>query len=113
MEIYRVENRNQEIFEQHVDEGMSMTQHLKTLLSPSSWATQVEVVAAASLFNIPLYYYTSNTYKWNVVKPLVDRDSKPLIICPQLTPLNDSVNLLRPTHFELLNYTGTHYDAIV
>ena len=115
LELYRVENRNQEIFQQHVTEGISIAQHLNTLLSPSSWETQVEVVAAASLFNIPLYYCTeeNSTYKWNVIKPLTDKHFKPLVICPLLTPLDDSIELLRPEHFELLYVTNTHYNAIV
>ena len=83
-ELYRVENRNREIFQQHVTSGISITAHLKSLLSPSSWATQVEVAAATSLFNVPVYYCMedNNTYKWNVVNPLTDKQQTPLVKCP-------------------------------
>jgi len=90
-------------------------QHLNSLFSPSSWATRVDVVAAASLFHIPIYYCTkkNGTHKWNVVKALTDKHAKPQVIWPQLTPLDDTVELQRPEHFELLYFTNSHYDATV
>ena len=37
-----------------------------------TWATLVEVVAAATVFMIPVYFVTQSRegYRWNVVRPL-------------------------------------------
>ena len=83
--------------------------------SPRTWATQVEVVAAATVFEVPLYCCTqdqSNVYMWHVVKPFfTDRE------CPLKHPAfpqpSDSTTLLRPAHFELFYYDNCHYDVIV
>ena len=56
-----------------------------------TWATQVEVVVAASAFEIPVYFYAkkpgSEYFVWNILQ--------------------------MPTHFELFYYDSLHYDAIV
>ena len=76
--------------------------------SPRTWATQVEVVAAASVFQVPLYYCTQdkNVYKWNVVQPFLNREC-PLKL-PAFPQSNDSTTLLMPTHFELFYYDNCH-----
>ena len=41
--------------------------------TPGTWATHVEVLATASVFEVPVYYCTQNSqgeYKWSVVKPI-------------------------------------------
>ena len=80
-----------------------------------SWATQVEVAAAASVFQVPVYYckQENNKYRWHVVKPLTDKHQQPIVKCPELPTLDDNITLLKPTHFELLYYENSHYDAIV
>ena len=93
-----------------------MEQHLTTLASPNSWATQVEVAAAASLFRIPVYYCSreeNGQYKWNVVKPLTDKRQRPIVKCPILPELDEDITMKDPTHFELLYFHNSHYDAIV
>ena len=55
----------------------------------------------------------NGTHKWNIVEPLADEHSKPLVKCPQLIPLDDTVKLQRPNHFELFYVMNTHLDAIV
>ena len=98
--LYRTINLNQEVFDGLMMNGLSIDQHLKHLNSLNTWATQVEVAAAASVFHIPVYYCIEE-YKWNIVKPLTDRKQQS-IKCPILPELGDDFTLLRPNSFESL-----------
>ncbi len=113
--LYRTEALNKKIFEHHLMNGASIDEHLQAIASPSSWATQVEVAAAASIFQVPVYYCKeeNNLYKWNVVNPLTDKQQKPIVKCPKLPVLDENITLLKPTHFELFHFQNSHYDAIV
>ena len=77
---------------------------------PGIWATQVEVVAAATIFKIPIYFISTSTtgHKWNVIHPL----NNSLLHYPCFLDI-DGVALLKPSHFELLYYENFHYDAVV
>jgi hypothetical protein len=116
--VYRMENLNKDTFSKFLMPGVNsetIDDHIKMISSPRAWATQVEVVAAATVFEVPLYYCTrdhSDVYKWNVVKPFVTDRECPLKL-PVFPQPNDSTTLLRPTHFELFYYDNCHYDAIV
>ena len=51
----------------------SFKEHLKFLQCLGSWATQVEVVTVATLFQVPVYYCKSSqdgVYHWEVTNPL-------------------------------------------
>ena len=56
----------------------STNHHFKNISSfykqcPGSWATQVEVVTVATMFQVPVYYYKSSqdgVYHWEVTNPL-------------------------------------------
>ena len=114
--VYRMENLNRDTFSRFLMPGVNsetIDDHIR-ISSPCTQATQVEVVAAASVFQVPLYYCTqdkNNVDKWNVVKPFFNGE------CPLKLPAfpqpNDSITLLMPTHFELFYYDDCHYDAIV
>ena len=77
---------------------------------PGIWATQVEVVAAATVFEIPIYFISSSTtgHKWNVIHP----QTNSLMRYPSFPDI-DGATLLNPSHFELLYYENFHYDAVV
>ena len=61
--IFLIPGENEPTMEKHIENGSI----------PGTWATQVEVVAAASTFEIPIYYYSidkkSDKYTWKVVHP--------------------------------------------
>ena len=79
-----------------------------------SWATQVEVVAAASVFQVPVYYFSRTTMAWNIVNPFgTNSVSQTTLRLPVLPPPDSCLTRLKPTHFELLYYENCHYDAIV
>ena len=115
--VYRMENLNKDTFSKFLMPGFNsetIDSHIKMISSPRTWATQVEVVAAASVFQVPVYYCTKDKdsgYKWNVVKPFFSNQcSLKLPVFPQP---DDSITPLRPSHFELFYYDNCHYDAIV
>ena len=91
--------------------------HIKKLLHPNSWATQMELIAAATLFQVSIYYCTcvTNTfgnrkYQWEVVKPLAaaNQFNYPHIV--EDDPIHSAVI---PHHFELVYYNNCHYDSVV
>lgn len=93
--LYRTVALNKTIFEPHHMNETSIEDHLKAMAS-NAWATQVEVAAAASAFNVP-----------------VDKQQRPTVKCPPLPLMDEDITLLKPTHFELLYFHNSHYDAIV
>ena len=112
--LYRTVALNKTIFEPHHMNETSIEDHLKAMAS-NAWATQVEVAAAASAFNVPVYYYKveNDQHEWNVMKPLTDKQQRPTVKCPPLPLMDEDITLLKPTHFELLYFHNSHYDAIV
>ena len=87
--------------------------HAKMMLQLGTWATQVEVAAAATYFQMPVYYIALEQdaairYKWSVVKPLCSRNS----LC--FPDEDETVVLRKPiTHFELIYYSHVHFDCVV
>ena len=83
---------------------------MSTQLEAGIWATQIEVVAAATIFEIPIYFISTSTtgHKWNVIHPL----NNSLLRYPCFPDI-DGVALLKPSHFALLYYGNFHYDAVV
>ena len=83
-----------------------------------SWAIQVEVVAAASAFKIPVCLLLqqktgSEDFVWNVVQPF--NGTKKTLKLPVFPDISETINisLQMPTHFELFYYDSLYYDAIV
>ena len=89
----------------------SIDQHCECMWISGTWATLVEVVAAATVFMIPVYFVTQSRegFKWNVVRPL----NRPQLHYPHFPDVPESIMLQKPSHFELLYYTNLHYDAVV
>ena len=79
--------------------------HLECLQQPTSWATQVEVVAIATFFKVPVYNFTNNNgyFHWEIIKPI-----KGTIISKELF-----YDVKPPHHFEFLYWHKAHYDCVV
>ena len=111
--VYRMVLLNKRIFKPYFI-STSKVQTFEELCEhnwkPGIWATQVEVVAAATIFQIPIYFISPSTtgHKWNAMHPLTNS----LIHYPCFPDI-DGVSLLKPSHFELLYYENSHYDAVV
>ena len=116
--VYRTEMYNKLIFANYLIPGHDETtidDHLKKISVLGSWATQVEVVAAASAFEIPVYFYSkkpgSEDFVWNVVRPF--NSTKKTLKLPVFPDISETISLQMPTHFELFYYDSLHYNAIV
>ncbi len=51
-----------------------------------------------------------------MVKPLTNKEQRPIMKCPDLDGVLDDefrCTCSKPSHFELLYFNNTHYDAIV
>ena len=118
--LMRVENLNKEVFEGKLTDlnEPSIREHVHKLLRPNTWGTHVEIMAAATYFQVPVYFCYKNTmgiYKWDVVKPLCPLEKLRL---PDLTGMFADIppkpdDLPPLTHFELLYHSNVHYDCVV
>ena len=76
---------------------------------------QVEIIAAAALFDLSVYYFThpSTSFKWEAIHPLHHEEKENLVnlftlSASQLPLIN------RPlTHVELLYKENVHYNSII
>lgn len=114
--ISRTEWLNKDVFSTFLIPLGNMEEHCIGVGTPGTWATQVEVIATATIFRVPVYFCTitsssENDCTWNVIHPL--NESKYELRYPVLPDLDRSVVLMKPDHFELLYYENYHYDAIV
>ena len=71
------------------------------MIEPRVWGTQVEIIAAATLFDLSVYYLThpSTSFKWEAIHPL--HEEKESLV--NLFTLNAS-------HFPSLNQPLTHVE---
>jgi len=79
--------------------------HLEYLQQPKSWATQIEVVAIATFFQVPVYNFTNSNgyFHWEIITPIKGAaTSKELFY-----------NVKPPHHFEFLYWDKAHYDCVV
>ena len=102
---------NREQFSKFLFSTDGIQEHIKHMAKPNVWGTQVEIVAAASLFQIPVYYCSKNSngdYIWGVFKPIPPQNiAFPRVVDPVF------MDRQQIKHFELLYYTDTHYDAVM
>ena len=90
--------------------------HVKKMLTPGTWATQVEVYAASSFFQVPLYslwYTTSTNYHWEVAKPINKEKLRFPLIADNTSDEDTPQHANQLSHFELAYLKCTHYDSIV
>lgn len=116
--ITSMENLNKKVFSSFLIHGTNkdtIEEHIHCVRMEGTWATQVEVVATATVFEIPVYFCVKTRgqerYVWNVIKPLKCETQE--IRLPTLPELDGKTSLLKPDHFELFYHESSHYDAVV
>ena len=89
-------------------EETTIADHIVNMAKPCAWATQVELLAATSYFQVPVYscHKSNDKYTWNVFKPI--RTSEDLNF-----PADGSYPAPALHHFEIVYHTETHYDSIL
>lgn len=116
--IVRLVNLNEKVFANYLIDGVNCStvkQQVQHMMKPSSWGTHMEIVAAATLFRIPVYYCTQSTpgqFTWGVFHPIAaDRISFPVFTEDLL------MNPFTTSHIEMYYHSSdggsAHYDAIV
>ena len=81
--------------------------HIKTMMQPCAWATQLEVVALATYFQVPVYIFTESTGQWERHKP---HSSFQLSYKERVMTLSGAASELM--RFELFHRL-CHYDAVL
>ena len=82
--------------------------HVQEIRHERIWGTALEVLAVASLMQLPVYTYTpihQGVYKWFLYSPLIESSLK-FPKEPYPTQADDL------NHIELLHTSGCHYDCI-
>ena len=115
--LVRFENLNKALFESRfIPSGntTSFHDHLKHQLWPGVWGTQVELMATATLFQVPVYGCYTNLsgtkYHWEAIKPIATPAN---LRVPEIVEEDPVANMHTPHHFELLYWELTHFDCIV
>ena len=91
----------------------NIEEHLGRMRYQRCWGTALEILAAASLLQMPIYTFTSagskqGRYRWVCYKPLVE---SALTWFPEDEPYPRKA--FEMSHIELLYSGGCHYDCIV
>ena len=111
----RFENKNQDTFSPLLVEVNSpdISTHIREMLAPKKWGTHVELLAAATYFQVPVYYLRSpsRNFKWEVFHPLGPVARFKYQLCPEVDTSSEDVVI--PDHFELLLKAGNHYDSVI
>ena len=112
--LLRFESKNRETFSQLLTEVNSpnMQTHIHSLSLPGRWGTHVELHAAATYFQIPIFFIRtpSSDYKWEVINPLGSPSSFRYQLCPEIDTSEEDITV--PDHFELLYRCDCDYDSI-
>ena len=92
----------------------TITSHIEFMMRPYAWGIHTQVIAAASLLQVPVYFIEESDavqhgeYHWQVICLL---PSEKLHYPEMVDPL--PIGSAPLTHFELVYTRGTHYDSMV
>ena len=77
----------------------SFQEHIRFLQRPDTWATQVEVIAVATMFSVAVFYCRKqdSLYHWEVINPLT---------CPSVSDVQGVMAFLELQYHTTLSYTG-------
>ena len=111
---------NSKIFLPHIEQkynrSVELREYCLSMDTSGIWGTEIELLAAATLLQAPVYTYTqmgsTGAYRWSKFHPLAPPTS---IVCDYDASIKKLVNTPKPTnwHIELLHLGGCHYDLIV
>lgn len=89
------------------NQSASIEEHCKLLKIQNAWGTQVEIIAVATYFQVPVYVYvcvpSPGNWKWTMTKPIQGKS---------LTYPATEKSLVKPSHFEI-SFAMNHYNCIV
>lgn len=89
----------------------TLAEHIRHLSVPQTWGTQIELLAVATYYKIPVYYVNKKSgednFKWNIIKPLCAEN----MTYPELCEEDSLIASTEATHIELM-HSSSHYDSI-
>ena len=92
-------------FRHLIMQHVSMEQHINKICKLGTWGTQVEIFAAATLYNIPVYVACQNPkslqYSWCKYTAILLDDH-----ASQVSLTSDII------HVEFIHINGNHFDGI-
>ena len=89
----------------------NMSSHIKKMLQPGIWGSNVELLAAVTYFQIPIYILKENHCVWEVLKPLGSPQNFKYQLLPEIDIEAEDFRL--PHHIELLHSNNCHYDSLI
>ena len=123
---YRIRTRllgfvyaNSNIFMSHIQQRcqsqVEVREYCLSMDRSGVWGTEIEILAAATLLQAPLYTYTqtnSNSYRWLRYLPMSPAHS---VNCDYHDSIHRLVYTVKPAdyHLELFHFNRSHYDVIV
>ena len=110
--LVRFENLNHDIFSPLLTEinEPDMRSHVRKMLRPGIWGTHIELLAAASYFQITIYIVKGNQCAWEALSPLGPQSNLKYQLNPEIDFEEENVHL--PRHIELLHVNNCHYDSL-
>ena len=102
--------------EQRYKSKVEIRQYCLEMDTVGVWGTDVELLAAATMLQAPIYTYTqpddSGEYRWSRHRPLAQPSQ---VVCDYVPSIRRLVHMTKPPnyHLELLHFNGNHYDLIV
>ena len=98
---------NRQVFEKYIMKG-TFEEHISAMKQQGAWATQLEIFAAASLYQLPIYlcspHPTTHEYRWLMFKPV---DHAHLYFQEDMLKMLPTSN-----HIELCHTGGDHFDCV-
>ena len=111
---------NAKIFLPHIEQkyncSVEIRKYCLSMDISGIWGTEIELLAAATLLQAPMYTYTqmgsTKSYRWTRFHPLAPPTN---IVCDYAACIEKLVYMPKPSdwHIELLHFGGCHYDLIV
>ena len=111
---------NSKIFLPHIEQKYScpveIRQYCVSMDKSGIWGTEIELLAAATMLQAPVYTYTqlgtTGSYGWSKFHPLAPSTN---IMCDYDAGVKKLVNMPKPLdwHIELFHFSRSHYDLIV
>ena len=108
--LVRLETSNPHLFKDSINNSLS--DHCASIIKPYVWGTHVELLAAATLFDKPVYYFDVKSQKWGVWRPATQScRSKVQLKVPIISTWPAELSPI--SHLELEYHQNQHYNSIV
>ena len=93
----------------------SINEYCSAMSKDGVWGTDIEILAASTLLQVPIYTFSPNNskfYRWFRYLPLSPPSN---VLCDYVKSVKSLVHMDKPAeyHLELFHYEGCHYDLIM